>query len=60
VTRILYWCELYSGNQKGQGVTEFLFLISLIALAAIITLNALGLQLTEYFYSIINILKGGN
>jgi Flp pilus assembly pilin Flp len=46
-------------KKKGQGLVEYVFLISLIALAVVFALQALGLQLTGFLTSVSEGLKLG-
>lgn len=36
-------------KQKGQGIVEYTFILSLVALALVLAFNSLGLQINDFF-----------
>jgi Flp pilus assembly pilin Flp len=45
-------------NQKGQGLTEYIIILALVAIAAIGIVNIFGNQLRYQFHSIVSALSG--
>lgn len=53
------WLESLWSNEEGQGLVEYALILVLIAIAVIVTLQALGGQVEEVFNEITNELEAG-
>ncbi|MBI5577318.1 MAG: hypothetical protein HY896_13280 [Deltaproteobacteria bacterium] len=45
-------------NRKGQGLTEYIIIVALVAIAAIGVVNIFGNQLRNQFYTIVKAMSG--
>ena len=48
------------GNRKGQGLTEYIIIVALVAIAAIGIVNIFGNQLRNQFHAIIAAMSGSS
>ncbi|MCX8131878.1 MAG: Flp family type IVb pilin [Clostridia bacterium] len=55
--KLAVYLERYIKKRKGQGIVEYLFIVSLIALVVILSLTALGLAVSNFFTSLTNFLS---
>lgn len=48
------------GNRKGQGLTEYIIIVALVAIAAIGIVNVFGNQLRNQFHVIVKAMSGSH
>ncbi len=49
-----------NGRRKGQGLTEYIIIVALVAIAAIGVVNIFGQQVREQFRAIVAAMAGSN
>lgn len=52
--------NICGGNRKGQGLTEYIIVVALVAIAAIGIVNIFGNQLRNQFSTIITAMSGSS
>lgn len=48
---------IFSATEKGQGLVEYALIIVLIALAVILALRLFGVNITEYYQTIVSTME---
>jgi len=53
---LIAWLGMHFGNDKGQGMVEYILIIALIALAVIVVLGLLGDTIGNTFQNVVDAL----
>ncbi len=51
---LIAWLGMHFGNERGQGMVEYILIIALIALAVIVVLGLLGNTISDTFQNVVD------